>query len=324
MPSKYILLARNDINEMVYCLCYNISLHSIPVHSPTTIAEGPPTDSNSSWTTKLLPQRGPLLVIPLAGKFTTFPQNLWCSLKKANVDTSAVTFVALDQQALEALTAIQLPVTVDDRLPLLVLEGGGNSFDQITCNKLAVVVHLLQLGHDVLLSDADVTFLKDPMQFLSTDFDITFSFGGHFNPLLARPAGTTVTTPSCNKTVTAGRCYANTGLYHARPTPAAIDFFDRANSLCQKQAPTKLGDKNDATYVNELLEQDHRDGKQPAYRMGCFNPCVWTNGNTFFHHKIADKVGQDTIVSVHANFMTGAAKKKAQLQHAGLWRTTCK
>lgn len=37
------------------------------------------------------------------------------------------------------------------------------------------------------------------------------------------------------------RCYANTGFYHARPTPGAVAFLHRAEAACLAGRPTRFG-----------------------------------------------------------------------------------
>ena len=51
----------------------------------------------------------------------------------------------------------------------------------ITCHKLELVGILLRLGYDVLFSDVDVAFIRDPFPFLIRDSHFEFQGNNRFN-----------------------------------------------------------------------------------------------------------------------------------------------
>eukprot|EP01006_Ploeotia_vitrea_P007459 TRINITY_DN17111_c0_g1_i1.p1 TRINITY_DN17111_c0_g1~~TRINITY_DN17111_c0_g1_i1.p1 ORF type:complete len:412 (-),score=55.49 TRINITY_DN17111_c0_g1_i1:185-1420(-) len=275
-----------------------------------------------------------LLIIPVNGGWHDLGVNLWCSLQKATQGKrKEMTFLAFDHQAYNSLSALNLPVYMDPQIKERSADRqqwGATDFNLIVCSKISGVLHLLQNGYNVILVDADVAVFIDPFLDIPWQFDMTWSWGGHFDPLGPKPGGAKLPAPSCKTSFTGGRCYVNTGWYHAQPVKSTIEFFKRAEALCEAQGPTKLGDRDDQTYVNELLvaemdgQKKRPDGKPYAdYKLGCYNPCRYTNGNTFFKHHVRQKYDKNQIVSVHANFMTGGSKKIKKFQESGIWDTTC-
>eukprot|EP00667_Euglena_gracilis_P013624 EG_transcript_14047 len=263
-----------------------------------------------------------ILIIPVNGGWHDLGFNLWCSLLKATGGHRPnMLFLAFDSQAYTVLRRHRLPVYMDPGIALQTSAGkewGSKAFNSIVCSKLSGVLHLLERGLNVFLVDADVAFQTDPFQWIPEEYDITWSWGGHLNPQ-APPKANAKPPPECGKDYSPGRCYVNTGFYYARPTPASIQFMKRAEKECFSGRPTLLGDRDDQTYVNELLKAEEN---QPPYRMACFDPCRWTNGNTFFKYHIPQKLGRKAV-SVHANFMTGSEKKRKKFQDNNLWDLSC-
>eukprot|EP00668_Euglena_longa_P029338 GGOE01036684.1.p1 GENE.GGOE01036684.1~~GGOE01036684.1.p1 ORF type:complete len:375 (+),score=86.72 GGOE01036684.1:170-1126(+) len=263
-----------------------------------------------------------ILIIPVNGGWHDLGFNLWCSLQKVTAGKRPnMLFLAFDSEAYEVLRHRQLPVYMDPGIALQASAGkewGSKAFNSIVCSKLSGVLHLLERGLNVFLVDADVAFQTDPFLWIPEEYDITWSWGGHLNPQ-ASPKANSKQPPACGQDFTPGRCYVNTGFYYAKPTQQSIQFIKRAEKECFSGRPTLLGDRDDQTYVNELLKADEEN---PPHRMACFDPCRWTNGNTFFKYHIPQKMGQKAV-SVHANFMTGSEKKRKKFQDNGLWDLSC-
>eukprot|EP00992_Anisonema_acinus_P014138 TRINITY_DN9120_c0_g1_i2.p1 TRINITY_DN9120_c0_g1~~TRINITY_DN9120_c0_g1_i2.p1 ORF type:complete len:403 (+),score=79.89 TRINITY_DN9120_c0_g1_i2:73-1281(+) len=265
-----------------------------------------------------------ILIIPVNGGWHELGVNLWCSLQKVTKGLrSEMTFLAFDDTAFRSLRRLSLPVYMD---PLISIqaegakEWGSAKFNSIVCSKLSAVLHLQRRGYTVVLVDADVVALADPLAHLPDGPDVVWSWGGHYDPTGTPPAKSK-RPPSCHEPFTLGRCYVNTGFYVVRPTAAAIALFERGERECFSGRPTVLGDKDDQTYMNEILKAEEGTPKA-NYQTACFNPCTHTNGNTFFKYHLPEKLG-GTGVTVHANFMTGGAKKRGKFQAHGLWDVGC-
>eukprot|EP01012_Entosiphon_sulcatum_P048483 TRINITY_DN66970_c0_g1_i1.p1 TRINITY_DN66970_c0_g1~~TRINITY_DN66970_c0_g1_i1.p1 ORF type:complete len:340 (-),score=38.99 TRINITY_DN66970_c0_g1_i1:34-1053(-) len=263
---------------------------------------------------------GTLVVIPLNRAWLPFGLNLWCSLRKVMPPPlTGVAFFALEPEVFGELQRRQLPVFTDPAVEAVSAKRASwklkqnSSFVRLVCSKISGVRHLLQRGVNVLLVDADVTFLDNPLSHLPP-YDLTFSWGGHRNP--TQIAETSIDRPKCDENDASGeRCYSNTGYYFARSEPSVIRFLGEVENRCF--APTNA--KDDQTILNEILKES-----LPAldFRIGCFNPCRFANGRTYFDHEVPQNLGIKPV-AVHANFLHGANSKRKHLQKAGLWDLTC-
>lgn len=181
--------------------------------------------------------------------------------------------------------------------------------------------------------------------------DAVFSWGGHLHPAAAGDA----TTPPCGAAIVPGMCYMNTGFYLVRPTDGASALMRQWLARCAREGTDDQTVLNDR-YVTPIRKARHKalmggDGKgsgtgggavsgtrnptvpdQP-WRLGCFDPCAWQNGNTAFKWRVAtdgksvgnlsaaDVAGRRTLI--HANFIRGVGSKVSSLQRGGLWHAKC-
>jgi hypothetical protein len=112
------------------------------------------------------------------------------------------------------------------------------NFHKLVCTKLFPVIRMLELGINVILSDADIVFLKDPVPFFRRDLSLTFSIGSCHRELK-------------DNTPVDGLAKLNTGFYWAQATTGVVHLFRRALKVCRTSSLT-----GDQPALNTILEQD--------------------------------------------------------------------
>ena len=161
-----------------------------------------------------------LILIPLNMGYLEFGLNLLCSLRKLNI-TNYI-FLAMDEKVFDVLLAKRIPVYMDKALPFVMSEAGSfgeEKFHRLLCLKLLPVISLLKKGVNVLFTDADIVWLRDPTPYLRWDLDLTITIGGCQTHL------------SDNGKIPwqASMC---TGFYFVQAKPSMIDLFTRTQTVC--------------------------------------------------------------------------------------------
>ena len=297
--------------------------------------------------------RSAILLIPVNAAYVEFGMNLLCSLLSlrwkgedsqdqgrerswlVGPNHSGFVFVAMDRPAHDSLMALNVPVVRDPDVPFITSKSAAwadPKFHSLVCTKLIPVIRVLKMGVDVILSDADVVFMK------------------HFVPLLRSvlpsadraPLSFLFSIGSCHKhlpnNLHMNEEKINTGFYYARAEPAVISVLERALQYCR--GATLEGDQ---PAVNSIVRKDLEG--HPDYSFGFFDGCLFSNGCTYFKHLCANNTydakydhqmgssglpselrtlyPKDEPVMVHANFLVGKKAKVRHLQKYGLWDTKC-
>lgn len=293
-----------------------------------------------------------IFLIPVNDGYIDFGLNLLCSLLKLQLfglhdarsdPGNGYLFIAMDPIAERRLREMRLPVAVDPDMPFVSSQSAAwadPKFHKLVCTKLVPVTRLLRAGLNVVLSDADIVFRKDPTPYFRSDLDVTFSLGSCHKDL------------ADNYDFSGGDHVAklNTGFYFAKATLPLVTMMSRALERCRSSDL-----QGDQPAINDILEDDLRK-KQMKYTYGFFDGCLFANGCIYFKHlcanqtvldplspkslklkragekipsgKLGNKVPaghirRDEPVLVHANFLVGRKEKVKHLRKYNLWDESC-
>jgi len=208
---------------------------------------------------------------------------------------------------------------------------GGKDFNLIGCRKMEVVAAALELGYDVIFSDVDIPWLRDPINYLFYDNidyvhsqNVPCKFKWKFNDTME----------------------GNTGLYSVRSSPQAIRTWQLTFKSCSQ---TPLYD--DQTMFWLILRTNpspiavpqalcpqlakYGEGAKPfaditvntdsTHIVSCpLNNCMFSashtrDSNTFQQLVSGLRNQKEVAYTVHANWMNGRGKKKNALRTTGLW-----
>ena len=286
---------------------------SVPPTAPP-LAFSEPTDPMS----RVL--NNTLIIIPLNMGYLEFGLNLLCSLRKLEI-TNYI-FLAMDESVFDILLAKRIPVYMDKALPFVMSEAGmfgEEKFHRLLCLKLLPVINLLKKGVNVLFTDADIVWLRDPTPFLRWDLDLTISIGGCQAYL-----------PDNLELSLSDDVSMCTGFYFVQAKISMIDMFSRTHQACmsghlpdQKWQGAQVDDQ---TAMNSVVDDDQVFGSfsgAQKYHYGFFDGCRFANGCVYFKHVCKGMEGYNEEVIVHANFLVGKKEKIHNLNRTGLWYETC-
>ena len=119
-----------------------------------------------------------IILIPANLGYIQFALNLVCSLRRLKIRHYAL--LAMDNEVLREFQKRRLPVYVDPDLPFVTSKSAQwaeANFHKLVCTKLVPVINLLKLGYNVLFTDADIVWRRDPFPFVKEGLSLTYSIG---------------------------------------------------------------------------------------------------------------------------------------------------
>eukprot|EP00898_Chlorokybus_atmophyticus_P001777 jgi/Chlat1/25/ChrspC230497S00735 len=202
-------------------------------------------------------------------------------------------------------------------------------FIQITFMKLKAVHSLLELGYDVLFTDADICWLEDPLQYIRPDISFQFStdFVGNWSSMMA------------DYSAPFGSFVVNTGFYFMKALPQTATFLADVKLNCCSTG-------NDQSVLNRVLNQwlgsklavqiptnagnvsmyVTAQGLRPDNVLSAqyLDPVCFPSGQDFFYHRKpewmrASRKLNKTAVAVHVTWTIGHDAKVATLRTAKMW-----
>eukprot|EP00898_Chlorokybus_atmophyticus_P005677 jgi/Chlat1/610/Chrsp103S01032 len=205
-------------------------------------------------------------------------------------------------------------------------------FVQISFMKLKAVQSLLELGYDVLFTDADICWLEDPFPYIRQDIALQFStdFVGNWSTGVA------------DHRAAYGSFIANTGFYFIKALPQTVAFLADVQLNCCSTGNDQsvlnrvlnqwLGSKlavqipTNAANVSEYITTQ---GLQPNNVLSAqyLDPVCFPSGRDFFYDgkvewtRVLRKVHK-TTVAVHVTWTIGHDAKVAMLRTADLWHVS--
>jgi hypothetical protein len=214
----------------------------------------------------------------------------------------------------------------------------GKAFQQIGALKAAFLLYLLERGHEVLVSDVDTVWLRDPRSFFKTE-------------RVATEADLAVSTDCLSHTHErlSNGCWHmqfNTGVLFLRPTRTTRKFVGEWRDALLE---TEHAFEHDQDIFNRLLRVE-RDGSKPQFRVppvisstgsvpnaldgsepaptrvaarevtvGALPLSLFCGGQTFFVQRLHETLGVKPLV-VHTTYQFSQARGKRQrLREHGLW-----
>ena len=214
----------------------------------------------------------------------------------------------------------------------------GKAFQQIGALKAAFLLYLLERGHEVLVSDVDTVWLRDPTSFFKTE-------------RVATEADLAVSTDCLSHTHErlSNGCWHmqfNTGVLFLRPTRTTRKFVGEWRDALLE---TEHAFEHDQDIFNRLLRVE-RDGSKPQFRVppvisstgsvpnaldgsepaptrvaarevtvGALPLSLFCGGQTFFVQRLHETLGVKPLV-VHTTYQFSQARGKRQrLREHGLW-----
>ncbi|XP_071477387.1 uncharacterized protein [Diadema antillarum] len=233
----------------------------------------------------------PVILASTNSAFLDFTDNWLESLKRCGI-SSGITLVAEDHSAyyyLNNRTDIDLDVLLTDEAesPSEKLLFDSPEYKRLVNKRPSYVLRLLENGHDVLFSDVDIVWLKNPLPYFDDKHDVWLQEDQHDPPVYC--AGFT--------------------LY--RSTPWGIKLV--------KEWVKELGRHPtlpDQRVLNNLLKKDRY---QQGLKRAVMDPTLFPNGNLFFDPKWrAANSGVETVM-VHNNWIIGHDLKVERFKQEGLW-----
>lgn len=196
---------------------------------------------------------------------------------------------------------------------------GTIAFLETSRRKSLLVLKVLHLGYDVLFSDVDVVWVRNPIRRMASfPSDIVLQSDTRFSPQ-ARPLNYNV----------------NSGLYFARSNPRTIRAF---LAIIKYSQAIRRSEQKAFNYVLCGAFKDDEGG--PGMRIGRSN-CIYRRAGTSVHllssiefpngsnealWNAALKMGklppavESQVVAIHANYVRGSVAKKSRIEGIGFWK----
>ncbi|MFH1868404.1 MAG: putative nucleotide-diphospho-sugar transferase [Candidatus Omnitrophota bacterium] len=184
-------------------------------------------------------------------------------------------------------------------------------FSIIVHGKITVVYELLKAGFDILLSDADTIWLKDPMKYIAVEgYDIQMQSDAR----------------SYDKEFPLQAAYFNTGFYYVKSNAKTKQLFEK---VLLDMASSQL--KDDQISFNKVIKEEgggidflppdsaySQDEKKISIKI--LDPLQFPNGAIYFN--MSGMCGGLNInpVVIHANFFNQVNSKIEAIRSAGYWR----
>ena len=286
------------------------------------VAASPPEWQKVLWEREV---NRTVIIIPTTFVWLSFAMNAFCSLQRVGRNETVI--LALDAETHTFLRQNGMPVYMDPALSPTVAPGLDNvlygkvGHSRMMCSKLAAVLNILLLGLNVLYCDSDIYVHQDPLAQYPA-LDLTFQFGGMGDPKMAgaKNYGSLACFPEVYQ---AGPCKINAGWFFAYPRPKVLQFLGLANQTCFARH------SNDQYTLSMLLHgaYGHSAKAEDLPVWGCYDPCKYANGRTFFVY-CRPQLEQVDPVMVHANWIThsrktGVVYKKRLLWLYKMWNPSC-
>ena len=251
-----------------------------------------------------------IIVLSANYGYSDFVINWLCT--SGNVLGLKAIVVAENPELYDLLHAAGVP-SIDGRVFNITASTGDYAFDSegfntISNMKLKAVQSILKLGLNVLFTDVDIAFKRDPFLYLRRDVDFEFQTDSGHDEFL--PGN-----QPC------------TGFYYMRANNKTIDLLERSFDVRhndQFNVAKTLGlmfDAGQATYVphNSRAPQS---GQTLTFRQ--LPPLSFPSGKVLYSKNFEQRraAADVPLVTVHANWVVGKKAKRIKLHERGLWKVS--
>jgi len=275
-------------------------------------------------------RRTVVLAMTNAG-FAPFWHNLRCSMERLNVSQHAI-IVGTDEEACTAAASDSVPCVVGSRVlwdaddnGAALSQGaerhGTAAYARLMHIKARPALAALRLGYDLIFTDTDVVWLRDPLRALRKGQDGAAFVAGELDVLIqsdydqSNDAACTrhehcARSSWCDR----GRCAPEVcgGFYLLRAGSPAIALLE-------------------ALFARMAWQREHVDeriGEQPALnyvlrrtagvRYKVLSRQLYPNGNGYFVHRVRPPRGTQPVI-VHNNWIGGYGPKRERFVQHGFW-----
>ena len=257
------------------------------------VSEGVPVEATSRDCN--LPSVNGVTIVTFASSGWTDLLNNWlCSLRKVGLE-KAVYIVAFGSDACSSLAPTGIACKNAEQTPSAA-NYGQEGYQKMLEIRTREILRLLGCGTTILVTDADVVFLKDPLptlRALSEGKDMLFQ-------------GDSVDHQVADSVIPYVANYACLGFMYLKPSPGTTALWEGVHNF-QKNFYW-----NDQAAVNVCL-------RHPTFLMtvkwSVLDYWQFPNGIQFFKRKVPVK---DAFI-VHTNFVLGGLSKVAEMMAAGVW-----
>jgi hypothetical protein len=163
-------------------------------------------------------------------------------------------------------------------------------FNKLVYLKLLIVYRLLKLNINILLSDVDTVWLKDPIRYINTkDYDLQIqSDDPDFKPK--------------------EKSSFNTGLYYAKSNKKTIRFFKKVLNLS-----LIIPNRTDQEYFISILKRDKK------LNFNILDPLIFPNGSLYFKKNSEFKKFNTHPSIIHVNWIDGIENKIQIMKEFNFW-----
>ena len=283
----------------------------------STIAEAAGLDQSSQL--KISPDivSSTVLILSANMGYADMILNFLCRLAKISKNFKYVV-IAQDTALYNFLQSKKIPSISGSLIHPVSTENSENfrspGFNAISIAKIIAARIVLELGYNILFSDVDIGWKKNPLSYLSSDVDLIIQSNSGTNLFLLKDE-------------------PNTGFYFLRSNDRSMALLDE--TIDRARLDPKIDDQ---THFGDVL-RDWRKSKKAFFIMeGTTAPWVYNDNRPFtfrilhpylfqsgqvasFYRKLEPPNGgnDQDIVLIHANYMTGHHTKVDFLKSRHLW-----
>lgn len=232
---------------------------------------------------------------------------------------SSALVVALDQSEYNRLAKLGVPVFYDTsgtNMPFDTQAQGFRSkaYNRIVFHKWIIALNALSIGVNVLLTDADVIWLKNPLPGLARNYPNCSILASCEDSLNSEPP-----------------TWVNTGFMYLRATERTIKFITAFLRWCEVHE-TKMQDMDDQYKWQMFTEKNPSMTNTPI--ADADQRCMsYSNGASkldlfmlprvqymnFKHWNEATHTQQSNAITLHYNWLNGLAEKRKNMELRGHW-----
>ncbi|CAH1784470.1 unnamed protein product [Owenia fusiformis] len=235
--------------------------------------------------------------------------NLWKSLHNVKL-TQCFLPISLDIFTFEALTnkniTTYFEVGYDSKSNVNISKFGTVEFNRKTNQKITYLLQVLKLGYNVLFTDGDVVFLRDPFETLNCvypDCDLAVQSNGMRLPWqLLKESGLHRNTKTDE---------INSGFMYLRASKPTISLFTKVRSLSIKGNFSR----NDQDYLNIVAQPILCKTTKSDLKIKILDKQKYVPGLVL---KQMQKVAPEVVI-IHNNFLMEHTDKIAGFKKFGLW-----
>lgn len=236
------------------------------------------------------------ILIVFNGKYKSEAENLLASMKTNTPALVKDIMVCVSDKSSKAfavenqLEYFQMP----EIKPAKKIGFGTKSQNRFTQRKYEAILHLLDKGEQVLYTDTDIVFIRNPLREIPDgDYDVAIQ--------------------NDSKSDTHGNLC--TGFIYLKPTDKSKKLIRGALDLMQSAWFKKVGDQQ---AFNMMV--NNKNLKDPA-KIHILDECIFPNGTRYFDNTLPRCTKHEAVI-VHNNYLMGLEEKQERFKKHGLMFTS--